>query len=279
MLLHSEYNIRKNNSGQVSTGKGGPLMKHCRLIALDLDGTLLDLQGTISNENQTWIDKARNRGIEVTIATGRPRRLMTRYLEQLNLRVPYVVANGSEVWDENGTLLERHTIKHEDVAFLLNVAQRYGTVFWSSIVDHVFKPGEIPDKIENYQWLKFGFKSDQDEVIKQIWECLTEYEKLEITSSDPQNIEVNPLGISKATGLRKVCEHLKIQPHQVIAMGDGLNDITMMKWSGLGIAMGNAHAQVKSAAGRVTDHHLQDGVARAIENVLKHRSSEPSKLE
>lgn len=244
-------------------------MKSCRLIALDLDGTLLDLQGTISMENHTWIQKARSVGIEITIATGRPRRLITKYLEQLEIKVPYVVANGSEVWDENGFLLERHTMEHQDVAFLLHLAQKYGTVFWSSVVDHVFKPNEIPEEIEKYQWLKFGFKSNQDEIVKQLWKSLTEYGKLEISSSDPHNIEVNPLGISKATGLKRVCDHLKIHPKQVITMGDGINDISMMKWSGLGIAMGNAQPEVKSAAGRVTDHHLEHGVARAIESVLK----------
>lgn len=254
-------------------------MMPCRLIALDLDGTLLDLQGTISIENQTWINKARSLGIEVTIATGRPRRLITKYLEQLELKVPYVVANGSEVWDVNGVLLERHTIQHQDVAFLVNLAQRYGTLFWSSVVDHVFKPGELPDDIDKYQWLKFGFKSSQDLVIKQLWKSLMEYGKLEISSSDPQNIEVNPLGISKATGLKRVCEHLNLHPKQVITMGDGLNDISMMKWSGLGIAMGNAQAEVKSAAGRITDHHLQHGVARAIENVLKDQWPDPMKPE
>lgn len=252
-------------------------MKHWRLIALDLDGTLLDLQGTISIENQTWINEARSLGIEVTIATGRPRRLITPFLEQLELKVPYVVANGSEVWDENGVLLERHTLEHQDVAFLLELAQHYGTVFWSSVVDHVFKPGEVPCEIEKYQWLKFGFKSDQDQVVKQLWKSLTEYGRLEITSSDPHNIEVNPLGISKATGLRRVCQHLNLDPKQVITMGDGLNDIAMMKWSGLGIAMGNAQEQVKAVAGRITDDHLQHGVARAIEKLLENKWPDPAR--
>lgn len=251
-------------------------MKQWRLVALDLDGTLLDHEGNISKENQKWIKIAQQSGLEVTIATGRPLRLTKTYLDLLEIKVPYVVANGSEVWAGPNHLLERHLIASQDVEYVLNLALQYDTHFWSSVVDHVFPPGCVPDVVEKYQWLKFGLKSEDPAIIREIWNRLEDYGKLEISSSDPGNIEVTPLGITKATGLRRVCEYMDIHPKQVVTIGDGLNDVAMMRWSGLGIAMGNAEKQVKEVADRVTVHHTKHGVAEALKILLQ---DEPHKTE
>jgi len=251
-------------------------MKRWRLVALDLDGTLLDHEGNISNENQKWIKIAQQSGLEVTIATGRPLRLTKTFLELLDIKVPYVVANGSEVWAGPGQLLERHLISARDIEFVLQLALQYGTHFWSSVVDHVFPPGCVPDHVEQYQWLKFGLKSEDPMIIREIWNRLEDYGRLEVSSSDPSNIEVTPLGITKATGLRRVCQYMDINPEHVVTIGDGLNDVAMMQWSGLGIAMGNAEEQVKAIADRVTVHHTKHGVAEAIKILLY---GEPHKTE
>ncbi|WP_134700541.1 Cof-type HAD-IIB family hydrolase [Ammoniphilus sp. YIM 78166] len=243
-------------------------MNRWRLIALDMDGTLLEAEGTISEPNLQWIRRARNAGIEVTIATGRPKRMIIPYLEMLDVQVPFVVANGSEVWTSGGVLLERHTIEHEDIRFLYALTQEFGTRFWSSVVDQVFKPGTFPEQIELYQWLKFGFKSEDRDVIEEIWKRLKTYGRLELSSSDPSNIEVNPKGITKATGLQKVCDYLNITAQQVVTMGDGLNDVAMLRWAGFGFAMANAPAEVQAAADEVTDHYERDGVAQAIQKLL-----------
>ncbi len=243
-------------------------MNRWRLIALDMDGTLLQAGGTISEQNLQWIHRARNAGIEVTIATGRPKRMIIPYLELLGIQVPFVVANGSEVWTSGGVLLERHTINHDDIRFLYALAQAYGIHFWSSVVDQVFKPGAFPEEIERYQWLKFGFKSEEPHVMGEIWKRLKAYGRLELSSSDPSNIEVNPKGITKATGLQKVCDYLNITAQQVVTMGDGLNDVAMLRWAGLGVAMANAPAEVQAYADTTTDHHEQDGVAKAIQKLL-----------
>ncbi|MEW9667775.1 Cof-type HAD-IIB family hydrolase [Ammoniphilus sp. 3BR4] len=244
-------------------------MTRWRLIALDMDGTLLGKDGTVSPENKKWIRRAREAGIEVTIATGRPCRMIRSYLECLDLQVPFVAANGSEVWTMDGSLLERHTLCHQDIAFLHQLARKYGTHFWSSVVGEVFKPDTFPEDVERYHWLKFGFKSEDPEIIEQLWKRLKSYGKLECTSSDPTNIEVNPEGVSKATGLQRVCDYLGILPEQVAAMGDGLNDVAMLRWAGMGFAMGNAPLEVRSSADRVTPPHWEDGVAQAIQWLLR----------
>lgn len=244
-------------------------MTHWKLIALDLDGTLLNEEGSISDENRKGILQARKAGIEVTIATGRPARLIYPYINQLQLTAPFVAANGSEVWTADGRLLERHTLKPADVSFLYDIALEFGTRYYSSVAGHVFPPGTFPEKIEDHQWLKFGFQSEYPGLIERIGKRLADYGRLEITSSGPTNVEVNPEGISKATGLQTVCRYLGIDRRAVVAIGDGLNDVAMMRWAGLGIAMGNAHEEVKAVAGQVTVHHQEHGVARAIEHILE----------
>ncbi|RKD24333.1 hypothetical protein BEP19_08015 [Ammoniphilus oxalaticus] len=244
-------------------------MSQWQLVALDLDGTLLDPAGTISSENRKWIKIAQQSGLEVTIATGRPLRMMKSFLDLLEIRAPYVVANGSEVWAPPNQLLERHLFETKDIEYLLQLAKEYGTHFWSSVVDHVFETGQFPDDAGRYQWLKFGYQSSDQKIMKEIWDRLHARGNLEVSSSDPTNIEVNPYGVTKATGLQTVCDQLGIQAERVVTIGDGLNDISMMRWSGMAIAMENARHQVKAVADRQTVHHAKDGVAAALRALLR----------
>ncbi|MBP1931630.1 Cof-type HAD-IIB family hydrolase [Ammoniphilus resinae] len=251
-------------------------MEHWRLIALDLDGTVLSEEGTISNENKEWLNRAKQAGIEITIATGRPVQHFRKFLTELNIQVPYVAANGSEVWTTDGDILERHTLNTEDVEFMHQLAVRYETRFWSSVVDHLFRPGTFPDNAQDYQWLKFGFQSMDMKILEIIRSQLTEY-GLEVTSSDPSNLEVNPLGVSKASGLQAVCKHLQIRPSEVVGIGDGLNDVSMIRWAGLGIAMGNACLELKQIANWVTADFRRHGVAKAVEFLLNNKNDAPHK--
>lgn len=244
-------------------------MSDWRLIALDMDGTLLEREGTISAENKLWIRKAREAGVEVTLATGRYIRLVQPYVEELGLNAPVVTNNGSEVWTADGKLLQRHIMKTEDIRFLHDLALEYNTYYWSSVAGNMFKPSNFPELIEDYQWLKFGFHHENQDVIERIWDKIERRGQLELSSSGKKNIEINPLGITKVTGLQVVCRVLGISPAQVVTMGDGLNDVAMLKWSGLGIAMDNAPESVKAASNRTTAHYLEHGVAKAIEQLLR----------
>lgn len=241
-----------------------------RLIALDMDGTLLQTDGTISAENRKWIARAREHGIEVTLATGRMFGDAVRSaIELLDLKCPVVVANGGEVRSVDGQLFERHELTVEDMAFLHQLAVSARVHFWACSVEDVFHPVDFPSRIEDYTWIKFGFQADSATAIRHLWNTLRDKGCYELTNSDPLNLEVNPLGITKASGLATVCKALGIEPHQVIAMGDSLNDVPMLRYVGLGVAMGNAQDAVKQVARYVTAHHTQHGVARVIEKVLR----------
>lgn len=245
-------------------------MSNWRLLALDMDGTLLHKDGTISEENKKWIRRAREAGIEVMLATGRHIFSVRFYMEELQLTQPAVTVNGGEIWKDAQSLLERHSLALEDVQFLAALAEeakKDDTYFWSYTAEEVFR-GTFPPALQNYSWLKVCYQNENRAAIEQLLQQLRQHGSLEISNSHPTNVEVNPLGITKAYGLRQVCRYLGLQPEQVITIGDSLNDIAMLRWAGLGIAMGNAQEEVKAVADRVTARQEENGVARAIEKIL-----------
>jgi HAD superfamily hydrolase (TIGR01484 family) len=241
-----------------------------KLIALDMDGTSLREGRYLSDENRAWLLKAREAGIAFTFATGRHRRgIVAELMQDLNIQVPVVTMNGGEVWAADGELLARHPLSQDDVAWLRHLAAKYQAHFWAGSTEGPIQEHEFPDHVETCTWLKFGFYSWDQMVVRALWEELQRADRFELTNSHPLNIEVNPRGVTKAAGLQVVADYLGIQPEQVVAMGDSLNDIPMLRWAGLGIAMGNAQPPVKSAADWVTRSCDEDGVAYAIEKLLE----------
>ncbi|MBS4161556.1 HAD-IIB family hydrolase, partial [Klebsiella pneumoniae] len=97
-----------------------------------------------------------------------------------------------------------------------------------------------------------------------VLEALKKNKELEVTNSSPTNIEVNAIGINKAAALAKVSERLGFTMENVMAVGDSLNDIAMIKEAGLGVAMGNGQDIVKETADWITDTNNENGVAKAI---------------
>lgn len=121
------------------------------------------------------------------------------------------------------------------------------------------------------EWLKFGFYTENEVNRKAIYQAIASWDAIEMTNSHPFNIECNPKGINKASGLREVCKLYGINMSEVVAIGDSLNDVAMIREAGLGVAMGNAQEEVKKIADIVTATNDEDGVARVIQNfVLKY---------
>lgn len=250
----------------------GEANKLWRLVALDIDGTVLPRDAGVSAENRRWISRARQLGLEVTFATGRHRSSMVEQLaKELGFTVPFVTANGSEVWTPDGKLLERHTLPVEDIFFLQDLAGQYKANYWAAMSSRVARTGQFPDPKDysKYEWLKFGFWSRDASAISGLWQALREHGGFELSNSDPSNIEINPLGVNKASGLKVVCEYVGIDPGQMVAIGDSLNDIPMIEMAGLGVAMGNAQQPVKDAADRVAPAVDEDGVAKTLRFLLE----------
>jgi HAD superfamily hydrolase (TIGR01484 family) len=239
-----------------------------KMIALDLDGTLLNEERKISQRNALAIKKAVEKGVIVCISTGRGMKSAREHVAELGLKGPFVTANGSEVWETPNKLLVRHTLQHDLVARLIEVANEHDVWYWSYTIDGLLSKENFDGQIEKIEWLKLGYYDEDAQKLAAARSEIIHIPDLEISNSHPLNVEINPKGITKAVGLQQICEAYQISMSEVIACGDSLNDVEMIKSAGLGIAMGNAQQAVKEIADAITLTNDEDGVAVVIEKYL-----------
>ncbi|MGO4269225.1 Cof-type HAD-IIB family hydrolase [Paenibacillus sp. TAF58] len=239
-----------------------------KLLALDMDGTLLDDDKKISVENREAIQEATKAGKIVIMSTGRGAVSAMPYIQELGLTSPLVVVNGSEVWESPSKLLKRTLLPVETVRNLHRLAQTYDCWWWAYSVQGVFNRESETMDIDSQEWLKFGYYTENMEKLQQIRDIVEGWGTLEITNSHPSNIELNPLGISKASGVETVCQLLGISMSEVIAMGDSENDIAMIREVGLGVAMGNAQDEVKRIADITTVTNNEHAIAKVIRTYM-----------
>ncbi|MFC0472449.1 Cof-type HAD-IIB family hydrolase [Halalkalibacter kiskunsagensis] len=237
--------------------------KPIKLIAIDMDGTLLNDQHEISNENRKAIKEAEKQGIHVVISTGRTRMTCDELVNSLSLSSYLITVNGSEIWDEARSLVERQLLNTEYIEYMWQLKEKHNTNCWAATVGKVWRE-EFPEDFSTHEWMKFGFDIKDDQVRQIILEELSNNKALEVSNSSPTNLEINAAGVNKAIALEKVCERMGITMDNVLAMGDSLNDLAMINAAGVGVAMGNAQPFVKESADWVTTTNVEDGVANAI---------------
>ncbi|MDF2719681.1 MAG: family phosphatase [Paenibacillus sp.] len=243
-------------------------MKAYRLLALDMDGTLLTDNKHITEEARHWIRLAEEAGVKVIFATGRGMQTAGSYWDELGLQSPMVLLNGAEIWEGPGRLHERVYISRDDIRRLHRLAVEAGASFWGYSVESLTNGRHWNEEMFDRDWMKFGIRHDDLAVIGGLRDEVRSWGCLEITRSADINMEISPLGISKASGVRKVCNLLGITMDKVMAVGDHHNDLQLLLSAGLGIAMGNADEDVKLAADGVTDTNERNGVAKAIQQYL-----------
>lgn len=249
-------------------------MGNIKLVALDMDGTLLNDRQEVSKENAKWIRKATEAGVIVCLATGRGYQSALPYAEQLHLESPMITVNGGEIWARPGVLHKRTLLPLTDLHRLRDLALKHESLwYWAYTTMNVYNKEnwqEIEGAVEVQHWLKFGYYTEETAILDAILRETSAWGGLEITNSSPFNLEMNPEGVTKAYGLRELCLLLGLEMSQVAAMGDSLNDIAMIREAGLGVAMGNAQEEVKAAADVVNVTNEEDAVARLLQDyVLK----------
>jgi Cof subfamily protein (haloacid dehalogenase superfamily) len=258
------------------------------LVAIDIDGTLLDSQHRLSPGAEAAIREARERGVKVTLVSGRGKMALRCWVDALGIRVPYVCSSGGYIEDPvSGEVLYQDQLDRDDVALVVETARQYGACIFFDEPDHFVAEGEA-GAIEAVQVMTGIailrssdvlrdrpepptkiFLTGRHEVLEQAESrILNRTSALFLAYSEPTFLEITPRGSDKASALARLAGRLGIPLNRVAAIGDGANDIGMFRIAGLGIAMGNAPAEVKAEADIVAPANDSGGVAWALREVI-----------
>lgn len=264
-----------------------------KLLALDLDGTLTDSEKKVSDVNKEYIKKAQDKGIEIILASGRPVIGIEPIAKDLDLfnRGGYILAyNGGHIIDcKNKKDLIKKTIPVELFHDICQINKKYevyaltynehGVICENNTSQYVQREGfnnSIPViKVDNLEAeltepvVKFMVVGEPIELQKAYKYLVSLYKgTLNLFFSEPYFMEITPLGIEKAFALGKLCELLGYGREQLIACGDGLNDIPMLQFAGMAIAMNNAYEETKKYANYISASNTENGVAEAIKKFI-----------
>lgn len=265
-----------------------------KVLVLDIDGTLTNSKKEITEKTKHSIWEVMALGHKVVLASGRPTPGMKRYEKELELeeRGGYLLSfNGARIVDcKTGDILYQRTLPQSAVSKLYHFAKEHGAAIITYLGDTVisaFEPDEYIVYEAKINELPIRVVEDFPNFVDfEVNKCLmtappqkaAEMEKLlqerygdtlSIYRSEPYFVEIMPQNVDKASSLDKVLPVLSVSRENSICCGDGFNDLSMIKYAGLGVAMGNAQDAVKEAADYITDTNDNDGLVEVIEKFVK----------
>ena len=273
-------------------------MKKIKLVAIDLDGTLLTSDKQVTLGTIETLKKVVEQGVIVVIATGRPLLGLDSVIKDVP-KSPYILTtNGARVVNvDTGEVILERLISHDVVLKIFDILGRYDCVkeiFYDGqgyvaadeldkihlyhkkpqMCDYVRKTRKpIPDIL---RFIKENKKSadkaqgifNDMEIRQQVWQELNHLGELTLVDSYYYNIEINAKGVEKGSSLKFLAERLGIKQEEVMAIGDGANDFWMIEYAGVGVAMGNSKDRIKEIADVVTISNDEDGVAQVLEEYI-----------
>ena len=275
-----------------------------RIVALDLDGTLLDSGKRLSERNRDALARAADAGVLIVPTTGRFFGMMPESVRDLPFVRYAITINGAQVYDrETDTALVRDEIPLETALRVMETLDRYDVVYdcyrnnWGWMTAAL--QGKAADYATNEHYLKMirafrkpvpelkahlGATADEGDVQKIMLfapnrertasvgclrklsdEIAARFPEIKVTASTWNNIELNIASAHKGNALKRFAEHLGFGLGNCMAFGDGLNDFTMVEAAGLGVAMANAEPEVKRVAKWIAPSNDEDGVAEGID--------------
>ncbi len=262
-------------------------MTKIKLIALDLDDTLLRTDLTISRRAKNAIWKAVEQGTAVTLATGRMFSSALPYALELGLNLPLITYQGALVKYADGRVISQSPIPLATARSLAGFLLPLGYHLNVYINDELYMEKDTPEArkyaasnkvpihfVEDLQGaikaepLKMLVIAEEPRIDTLAEKLRREFNGLGFVKSRADYLEINDLGATKGQALEKLAQSLGLVKDQVMAVGDSMNDFDMIKYAGWGIAMHNAVPEVKAAAQYVTRNNDDDGVAEAIEKYV-----------
>ncbi len=281
-------------------------MNKYKLIAIDIDGTLLNNKGKVSTENINSIKNCLDKDVKVCLCTGRNIKNTKSIAKKISKDMPFVCADGSVFYStKENKVISEFLLKEKTFIYIINEVNKYNVFMEFCTKKHYIKysknkeldkfsyggrPKNIKEKFDHYfirnvryvkNYVKFiennknninqfiiaGEKEELD-MLKLFFEK-NNFDDVDIRFDLWDNyIFIVPKNCNKAYGLNILCDYFNIDIDDTISIGDQMNDIDMIKKSGLGIAMGNAHEEIKTEADFITKSNDENGVAYAIDKFI-----------
>lgn len=273
-----------------------------KLICIDMDGTLLNSKHEVSDENKKAIKKAHDRGVNIALCTGRMFLSAKYYADLIGINTPIIASNGAFIKNGyNDKAIYENPLPKDIAIEIYKIAKKYGLTIqfnsWNVLFmetpaseehAYVIMNRDLPEEkrvkfiinekldeaIQNYEGniLKAGVIEKAANKDK-LWTAKEEIkdifrDKLHVVSSGDNNFEITVGSVSKGNAAAYLANMLNIPQEEVMCIGDSENDLSMIKYAGIGVAMGNGLDIVKEAADYVTDTNDNIGVAKAIEHFV-----------
>ena len=280
-------------------------MNDIRIIALDLDGTLLDSEKRLSEVNRAALERAAERGVLIVPTTGRFFGMMPPAVRDLPFVRYAITINGAQVYDrETDTAIVRDEIPLDMALGVMEVLDRFDVIYDCYRQNWGWMTAALQDKAADYatneHYLKmvrefrkpvselkahlkatandgdvqkimlFARNTQVSDLSSQVLDAIrlelaARFPEIKVTSSTWNNIELNIRTAHKGNALKRFAEHLGLGLANCMAFGDGMNDFTMVEAAGLGVAMANAEPEVKRVAKWIAPSNDDDGVAAGLE--------------
>ncbi|TCL57305.1 hypothetical protein EDD76_109168 [Kineothrix alysoides] len=269
-----------------------------KLICIDMDGTLLGDEFSIPGQNLEVLKHAVEAGVEIALVSGRPFNIARYFADLIHPKVHVIATNGT-YFRYNQAVYEK-SLNAEQMERIYTVAAKHHLVIHfkgrNKVISNEWIEESHPYKrtnpklkeedkmefIENadlnkvlegqsndiYKALIFRADKVLEENLIQAKLELKQYEDLEVVSSHPCNFEVMRGGTSKGEAVRELSAYLGIKRDEIMCIGDNENDISMIRYGALGIAMGNGTEEIKAAADYITDTNINAGVAKAVQKFV-----------
>lgn len=262
-----------------------------RLLAIDLDGTLLTPRPRkiITPRTHYALQQAVAAGVRIVIATGQSLAMLQHLCRDLPITGPQIIENGALIADmQTGQHYHEHLLPAEQALPVLTALQQAGFHRAYHTLDRVYADNNAPRVRQWYDppvppvieledvaslypepCIKIVGIGEESRIRARRQALMDAFDgQLYVTQSAFDLLEFLHPAVSKEAGLKTIARDLGIRPEEIVAIGDEHNDIGMLRFAGLGVAMGNAHDEVKNEANHVTGSNAEDGVAAVIEEFI-----------
>ncbi len=257
-----------------------------RLVALDLDGTLLNEKFELTEEVRASVQRAQDAGLLVVIATGRDRRSAEPFLQELEASRFVITSGGALVWID-GQIIAQNSFTSKQITNILNLGRKYQTGIFVDQPEQSWRFGNqvytgmyshLSNSTPNYRVeslvdpspIKVSLVQERRILIKLREQLAFQNPELNMVFPFEHILDINPSGTNKGSALTHLAQVLDIHTHEIATVGDSENDISMFMISGLSFAMRNAPEHVQQFANYIAPRNDQNGVVNAIDSILDH---------